>query len=453
MLALFVFCSCCNAIHWIQYSIITNVVTRYFSVSSNAINLTAISFGVCYVSFVLPAFWLLSRYGLRVTVLSGAAVMVAGAWLKVLSVNPHRFWLAFLGQALVGTSQVFILGMPAQLAAVWFGPRQVSTACALGVIGNQVGIALGFLIPPAVVKNHDELDDIGHDLNVLCYGYAIGPTVVLVLLLVFFQKEPPLPPSPAQATVRCLNPMSNKSVDSHTYLQTFKSLFTNRSFVLLLVSYGVNAGVFYAMSPLLNQIVLLHFEGAEEDAGRIGLTIVVAGVIGSFVGGVMLDKTHWFKQSALLVYLMSLTGMLAFTFTLTLGYIWITYLIGMLLGFFMIGYIGIGFEFAAELTYPIPEGISSGVLMVTSEIFGIVFTVGGGELLNHYGDKFANLAFLGLLVVGLAMTTQINGKDLRRQAVTVSLENQTTSNNMSALKPSTIQNPSLCVTSNSVFPS
>jgi len=29
---------------------------------------------------------------------------------------------------------------------------------------------------------------------------------------------------------------------------------------------------------------------------------------------------------------MSLTGMLAFTFTLTLGYIWITYLIGMLLG-------------------------------------------------------------------------------------------------------------------------
>jgi len=48
----------------------------------------------------------------------------------------------------------------------------------------QVGIALGFLIPPAVVKNHDELDDIGHDLNVLCYGYAIGPTVVLVLLLV-----------------------------------------------------------------------------------------------------------------------------------------------------------------------------------------------------------------------------------------------------------------------------
>ena len=48
----------------------------------------------------------------------------------------------------------------------------------------QVGAALGFLLPPAVVKNHDELDDIGQDLSVLCYGYAIGPSVVLVLLLV-----------------------------------------------------------------------------------------------------------------------------------------------------------------------------------------------------------------------------------------------------------------------------
>jgi FLVCR family feline leukemia virus subgroup C receptor-related protein len=119
----------------------------------------------------------------------------------------------------------------------------------------------------------------------------------------------------------------------------------------------------------------------------------------------------------------------------------------------MIGYIGIGFEFAAELTYPIPEGISSGVLMVVSEIFGIAFTMGGGELLDHYGDMFANLAFLALLVVGLTMTTQINGTDLRRQAVTASLENQITCNNMSAIKPSTIQNPSLCLTSHSVFPS
>jgi hypothetical protein len=76
--------------------------------------------------------------GLRVTLVSGAVVMVAGAWIKALSLDPDRFCLAFLGHSLVGTAQAFIVGAPARLAAVWFGPRQVSTACALGVIGNQV---------------------------------------------------------------------------------------------------------------------------------------------------------------------------------------------------------------------------------------------------------------------------------------------------------------------------
>ena len=78
--------------------------------------------------------------GLRVTLLSGAVIMATGAWLKVLSASPDRFYVAFLGQALVGTAQIFILGVPARLAAVWFGPRQVSTACALGVFGNQVSV-------------------------------------------------------------------------------------------------------------------------------------------------------------------------------------------------------------------------------------------------------------------------------------------------------------------------
>ena len=79
--------------------------------------------------------------GLRVTILCGAAVMTLGAWVKVLSASPDRFYLAFVGQTLVGTAQIFILGIPARLAAVWFPARQVSTACALGVFGNQVGCA------------------------------------------------------------------------------------------------------------------------------------------------------------------------------------------------------------------------------------------------------------------------------------------------------------------------
>jgi hypothetical protein len=73
--------------------------------------------------------------GLRVSAILGTA---CGSWIKVASASPDVFAVAFVGQTLVAVSQVFILSVPARLAAVWFGPSEVSSACSIGVFGNQV---------------------------------------------------------------------------------------------------------------------------------------------------------------------------------------------------------------------------------------------------------------------------------------------------------------------------
>ena len=41
-------------------------------------------------------------------------------------------------QTVCAVAQLFVLGIPARLAAVWFGPNEVSTATSIGVFGNQV---------------------------------------------------------------------------------------------------------------------------------------------------------------------------------------------------------------------------------------------------------------------------------------------------------------------------
>jgi FLVCR family feline leukemia virus subgroup C receptor-related protein len=38
------------------------------------------------------------------------------------------------------------------------------------------------------------------------------------------------------------------------------------------------------------------------------------------------------------------------------------------ISFFMTGYLPVGFEFAAELTYPEPEGTSSGLLNTSAQV-------------------------------------------------------------------------------------
>ncbi|KAL0279177.1 UNVERIFIED_CONTAM: hypothetical protein PYX00_000786 [Menopon gallinae] len=406
ILAIFVVYSTSNAMQWIQYSIIANVAMEYYGVSSTWIDWTSMIYMITYIPLIFPASWILDKWGLRVACLVGSAGTCLGAWIKLGSVSPDRFYVAFIGHSIVACSQVFVLSVPARLAAVWFGPDQVSSACSIGVFGNQLGVAIGFLFPPMIVKSHEDINEIGADLQFMYYIVAGITTLVFIAIVTVFQAAPPLPPSSAQAAQR--------TSEQVPFLKSVKKLVTNSGYMLLLVSYGINVGVFYAISTLLNQVVLDYFPGKEEDAGRIGLTIVVAGMVGSVICGIALDKTHKFKEVTLVVYVFSLIGMLIYTFTLQSGYIAVVYFTGGLLGFFMTGYLPVGFEFAAELTYPEPEGTSAGLLNASSQVFGILFTIFYSFLFNTYKDLVANGALSGALLLGSVLTALIRA-ELRRQ--------------------------------------
>ena len=58
----------------------------------------------------------------------------------MLATGPDQFALLFAGQTVVAVAQIFVLGIPAQLAATWFPASQVASACAIGVFGNQVSL-------------------------------------------------------------------------------------------------------------------------------------------------------------------------------------------------------------------------------------------------------------------------------------------------------------------------
>ncbi|CAH1369082.1 hypothetical protein MTP99_010570 [Tenebrio molitor] len=407
ILAIFVLYSTSNAMQWIQYSIIANVIVKYYGVSTTWVDWTSMLYMILYIPFIFPGSYLLDKLGLRVAVLIGMVGTCAGAWIKVGSVSPDRFWVGFLGQAVVALSQVFVLSVPARLAAVWFGPSQVSSACSIGVFGNQLGVALGFLIPPMIVSGSGNEEQIAKDLYILFIAVGIYTSALLIIIIFFFKDEPPTPPSYAQT-----QPSENQ--ESMSFLQSLKRLMLNRSYVLLLISYGINTGIFYAISTLLNQIILLYYPDSEEDAGRIGLVIVVAGMFGSVACGVILDRFHKFKETTLAVYALSLVGMVVYTFTLNEG-IAVVYFTSALLGFFMTGLLPVGFEFGAELTYPEPEGTSAGLLNASAQVFGIAFTNIYSVIFNNLNDIWANSIMSVMLLVGTIMTGLIKS-DLRRQA-------------------------------------
>ncbi|XP_047984885.1 uncharacterized MFS-type transporter C09D4.1 isoform X2 [Leguminivora glycinivorella] len=406
MLGIFVFYSASNAFQWIQYSIIQDAVVKYYEVSSITVYWTSMIYMITYIPLIFPASWLLDKTGLRVTTIIGSFGTCLGAWLKVFSVPQDMFWLGFMGQTIVAISQVFILNVPPRLAAVWFGADQVSLACSIGVFGNQLGVALGFVLPPMFVKAGGTIEQIAADFQFMFYLVAGVTSVLFVFILLFFKRAPATPPSAAADL--------GASLDSN-FLHSVKKLFTNRNYNLLLISYGLNVGVFYAISTLLNEVVLKFFPGANEDVGRIGLMIVVAGMLGSVICGFILDKTHKFKETTLALYAASVVGMIIFTFTLDSGEIAVVYFSAIILGFFMNGYLPVGFEFASEITYPEPEGTTSGILNAAVQLFGIVLTLLYEWMLKVTDTRWSNLTLCGLLALGTAITAAISS-DLRRQA-------------------------------------
>ena len=45
-----------------------------------------------------------------------------------------------------------------------------------------------------------------------------------------------------------------------SYIGSIKNLCTNPGYVFLLITYGMNVGVFYAISTLLNTTIVKHFD-------------------------------------------------------------------------------------------------------------------------------------------------------------------------------------------------
>ncbi len=401
ILIIFILFSMSNAFQWIEYAIIDNIITKYYGTTTFWVNCTSVVYMISYIIGIIPATWLLDKKGLRFCVLLGSFGNCFGSWIKCLSINPNRFWVTMIGQTIVATSQLFVLNIPPLLAAVWFSDREVSRATAYGVFGNQVGIALGFFIPSLLVPNFSDdtnststhshnmttsipmttmvstlvnissndsisivgVPEVGAGLRNLFFSVAIFTTLLFLIIAIFFNDKPEFPPSAAQAQAVMANQNSS-------FYSSVKALATNPNFILLFITYGLNTGVFYAVSTVLNQMVTGVFgDNYVKEAGYMGVTITIAGIVGSIVCGYLLDWTRLFKQITVGIYVLSLIGMIAFTIALQIKFIWLLFIVSGILGFFMTGYLPIGFEFAAEISYPQPEGTSAGLLNAAAQVF------------------------------------------------------------------------------------
>lgn len=406
MISLFSTLSMLSGMIFPEFASIANITMCYYGVTAEAVNWTCMIYMATYIILIFPVCWLMSKVGLRMTVLAGSVCNTVAVAVQFASLTPDSFSFVMLSSFFASLSNVFVLSIPPCLAATWFPSKEISRACAMGVFGNQLGVALGFVVPPLFIPGDCSKSGfvlIMEGKKMLSILLTAANAIVLLLIVFTFQNEPKHPPSAAQATKKDIQESS---------LKTLWSMARNVNFILVFIMYGLIVGTYFAIATLLNSIMVPYFQNAEMEIGWMGLLVIVTGLVGSIIAGFILDYTHRFKETTMSICFMSFVSCVVFSCLLPMKTLWISFLTISILGFFLTSFLPVGFEYGIEVTYPESEIMSAGLLNTSTMIFGMIITqLASAPFIT--GPTYTNIVLCAALFTGTVISYFIT-KDYRR---------------------------------------
>jgi sugar phosphate permease len=359
---------------WISYAPISSLARGYYGVSDLAIGALAMTFMIAYLPFSVPASYLIDHRGLRFAVGCGALLAgVSGVVRGLVGAHYVPVLLATVGAAI---AQPFLLNAWTTLSAHWFPHTQRATAVSLVTLANLLGTGIGMAVTPALVKSMSI-----STVQLTYGGCALVAGIVFVLVA---RDRPPTPPDLDGGVVHAL------------VVDGLRQALRVRPFVVFLTLAFVAMGVFNGLSTWVEDIVAPRgFSSA--DAGNLGALLLLGGVVGAVVLSALSDRAQRrvpFVTVALVVAAPALIGVAIAQTQLLL------FASAFLLGFFMTSALPIGMEYAAEITAPVPQGTSNGLIQLAGQA-SVVFVYLMSLLRTSSGSFLPSLAVLaGLLLVG-----------------------------------------------------
>ncbi|KAJ0005980.1 hypothetical protein NQD34_015874 [Periophthalmus magnuspinnatus] len=325
---------------------------------------------VGYVPWLLFV-WLMDKKGLRPSLLLSAFLMLLGSVLRSVPLmeEPLRRWLIHGGQFLNGLAGPTIMSAGPYLSTTWFAPDQRATATAVASLFCYLGGAASFVVGPMVVPAPNNTQQTsfwtagqGSDttirdrIQLVMYAELGAIAVLFVAVLLYFPSRPPLPPSVAVASQRL------------SYRSSICRLLSNFRFLMIALAYAVPTGVSAGWAGVLD-MVLTPAKVSQVDAGWIGFWSVIGGCVFGIAMAKFADSIRGMLK-LILVLMMAGASLASTWFTLTClsqythlpSTAAILYTSCILIGIFINSSIPIFFELFIETVYPVPEGITCGVV-------------------------------------------------------------------------------------------
>jgi cyanate permease len=382
VLCAFIFIASMTQVLWITFAPITGAAAAFYHTSDLMIGLLSMSFMIVYILMFLPAAWAIDTWGFKRAV--GIGAVLSAVFGLTRGIFAADFTIVFISQIGIAAGQPFVIGAITKIAARWFPAEERATASGLGTLALYLGPLLAMLLTPMFVLH------MGLERALLLYGLVTAAAAAVFLLAA---REHP--PTPAGRDERVL------------MLDGLKSMLRQRDFLFLLIMFFIGLGLFNGFSTWIEDIVRPRGFSISQ-AGLLGGLMLIGGIVGAVAIPLLSDHLRRRKPFIVLALAGLIPGLLGMTFAANYGLLLVS---GFAFGFFLLSAGPIGFQYAAEITRPAPEGTSNTLLLVMGQISGIVFIFGMDALKSKStGSMTASLLGLAVLAAFAALLALFVGE-------------------------------------------
>ncbi|KAG1714444.1 Disrupted in renal carcinoma protein 2 [Nymphon striatum] len=395
------------------------------------------------ILFTFPYVWLMNNKGIRLSVLLSGALLVFSTGVRCITKEaPYALWMMNTAQFLNGISAIISFIAPASLAVMWFAMNERVTALTIMSVSCTLGVCFSFLIGLSVNggnfnnqtdSRHQNISDLmdliekadhtknGNAIFMIMYSEFGICVLLFIIILAYFPNKPELPPS------------VTASQDRTDFKSAMKSLMRNMNIWLLCFGAGVMAGVNNLFVGML-AIVLKHLQISQEKAQFMGIYSQIIAVIIPILIGRFADKIHkiiklllvivWIILiiACILLVLMSLKCMPSPT---ALVYVIVVLIssTGSICGTLV-------WEMGCEITYPVPEVITLGLISLTQSILAAIIV--SLFKVPHIGTEWVLYACAGSAIFGFILILPIridyNRIDIDTNLAPTTVENSNLAN-------------------------
>lgn len=270
-------------------------------------------------------------------------------------------------------------------------------ATTVGTMSNPIGAAIGFVLPAIFVTSSKSKSQI----TMLMLVEAIFCSVICVLSIFLFKKKPKIPPS------------ISASEEREEFLPSFKSCCRNKSFLLLLLAFSMVQGALNSLATLLD-LISRPYGFSSFDNSVFGGLLIICGLVGAGVVGLIVTITHKYKLACIVTCLVTLFTFIGFIFTLSFRSLLVSSIAVALVGLALTPTLPISYEYGIELTYPVGEAMTGGLLNAGGQLIGIA-EVGLAYLLANSPITICLICAAGIAVAAFAVL--LSTEELRRTGI------------------------------------